>query len=171
MTVHFLASGYLFAWVLIGVDPSTKPINPILKLITLLVTLAFHAFFGVAMVSATWLIAPDWYHQLGMYTEEQLTLIQVRGGTIMWAISEVPTVGYAIIVAAMWMKSDDRRARQYDRKAERDGGAELEAYNAYLASLQGRAGAPSAAPSVSGAADEEPAQGASPREDESPPPT
>ncbi|MGO3504176.1 MAG: hypothetical protein ACTIN5_14220, partial [Brachybacterium tyrofermentans] len=113
----------------------------------------------VAMVSATWLIAPDWYHQLGMYTEEQLTLIQVRGGTIMWAISEIPTVGYAIIVAAMWMKSDDRRARQYDRKAERDGGAELEAYNAYLASLQGGGGtqpsAPAAAESANGPADEE----------------
>lgn len=158
MTVHFLASGYLFAWVLIGVDPSTKPINPILKLITLLVTLAFHAFFGVAMVSATWLIAPDWYHQLGMYTDEQLTLIQVRGGSIMWAISEVPTVGYAIIVAAMWMKSDDRRARQYDRKAERDGGAELEAYNAYLASLQGRGGTPPAAPAAARTAEGEPAQ-------------
>ncbi|MGP5919591.1 cytochrome c oxidase assembly protein [Brachybacterium alimentarium] len=136
MTVHFLASGYLFAWVLIGIDPTTRPINPILKLITLLVTLAFHAFFGVAMVSMTWLIAPDWYHQLGMYTEEQLQVIQTRGGTIMWAISEVPTVGYAIIVAVLWMRSEDRRARQFDRKAERDGGAELEAYNAYLASLQ-----------------------------------
>ena len=31
------------------------------------------------------------------------------------------------------------RARQYDRKAERDGGAELAAYNAYLASLGGEA--------------------------------
>ena len=141
MTVHFLASGYLFAWVLIGIDPSQKPINPVLKLITLLVTLAFHAFFGVAMVSATWLVAEGWYTQLGMYSPDRLELIQVRGGTIMWAISEVPTVGYAIIVAAMWMKSDDRRARQYDRKAERDGGAELAAYNAYLAGLRGDRGA------------------------------
>ncbi|MGO1409634.1 MAG: cytochrome c oxidase assembly protein [Brachybacterium sp.] len=137
MTVHFLGSGYLFAWVLIGIDPSQRPINPVLKLITLLITLAFHAFFGVAMVSATWLVAEDWYTQLGMYGLDRLELIQVRGGTIMWAISEIPTVGYAIIVAAMWMKSDDRRARQYDRKAERDGGAELAAYNAYLAQLRG----------------------------------
>ena len=136
MTVHFLASGYLFAWVLIGVDPSTKPINPVLKLITLLVTLAFHAFFGIAMVSATWIVAEDWYLDLGMYSLDRLELIQIRGGTIMWAISEVPTVGYAILVAVQWMRSDDRRARQYDRKAERDGGAELAAYNAYLASLR-----------------------------------
>ena len=142
MTVHFLGSGYLFAWVLIGIDPSTKTINPVLKLITLLVTLAFHAFFGVALVSATWLIAEGWYTDLGMYPLERLELIQVRGGTIMWAISEIPTVGYAIIVAVLWMKSEDRRARQYDRKAERDGGAELEAYNAYLASLRSGDGAP-----------------------------
>ena len=145
MAVHFLASGYLFAWVLIGVDPSQKPINPVLKLITLLVTLAFHAFFGVAMVSATWIVAQDWYTQLGMYSLDRLELIQVRGGTIMWAISEVPTVGYAIIVAVMWMKSEDRRARQYDRKAARDGGAELAAYNAYLASLRGEPAEPAAA--------------------------
>ena len=62
----------------------------------------------------------------------------------MWAISEVPTLGYAIIVAVLWMQSDDRRARQYDRKAERDGGAELAAYNAYLASLRGESPAPEA---------------------------
>ena len=122
MTVHFLGSGYLFAWVLIGIDPSQRPINPVLKLITLLITLAFHAFFGVAMVSATWLVAEDWYTQLGMYGLDRLELIQVRGGTIMWAISEIPTVGYAIIVAAMWMKSDDRRARQYST-ARRNGTA------------------------------------------------
>lgn len=142
MTVHFLASGYLFAWVLIGIDPSTRPINPVLKLITLLVTLAFHAFFGIALYSATWLVAEGWYSELGMYGPDRLMLIQERGASIMWAISEVPTVGYAIIVAVLWMKSEDRRARQYDRKAERDGGAELAAYNAYLESLRGGGGAP-----------------------------
>src|SRR5690606_10351754 len=88
-------------------------------------------------VSATWIVAEDWYLDLGMYSLDRLELIQIRGGTIMWAISEVPTVGYAILVAVQWMRSDDRRARQYDRKAERDGGAELAAYNAYLASLRG----------------------------------
>ena len=139
MTVHFLASGYLFAWVLIGIDPAPKPINPVLKLLTLLVTLAFHAFFGVALYSATWLIAETWYTELGMYDPERLMLIQERGASIMWAVSEIPTVGYAIVVVVLWMGSEDRRARQFDRKAERDGGAELAAYNAYLASLRGGA--------------------------------
>ncbi|MFC0672900.1 cytochrome c oxidase assembly protein [Brachybacterium hainanense] len=141
MTVHFLASGYLFAWVLIGVDPATRPINPMLRLMTLLITLSFHAFFGVAVVSATWIIAEGWYTELGMYDLAELTLIQKRGGSIMWGISEVPTLIYAIVLALGWVRSDARRARQWDRKADRDGGAELEAYNAYLASLRGEGAA------------------------------
>ena len=141
MTVHFLLSGYLFAWVIIGIDPATKIINPILKIITLLVTLTFHAFFGVALVSATWLIAPHWYQALGMYTTDELMFIQKAGGSFMWAISEVPTVLYAVLAVVQWSRSEDRRARQWDRKADRDGEAELRAYNAYLEGLQGGEGA------------------------------
>lgn len=137
MTVHFLLAGYLFAWVLIGIDPSPRPINPVLTLLTLLITMTFHAFFGVAVVSATWIIAHDWYTALGMYTTDQLALIQQRGGSIMWGVSEIPSVLYALILVVQWMGSEDRRARQYDRKAARDDDAELTAYNAYLRSLRG----------------------------------
>lgn len=136
MTVHFLLSGYLFAWVLIGIDPDPRNVNPVLKLITLLVTLTFHAFFGVAVVSATFLIAQGWYTELGMYDAEQLALIQRRGGSIMWGVSEIPSVLYALILATQWMRSEDRRARQWDRKADRDHDAELAAYNEYLASMR-----------------------------------
>ncbi|MCS6711110.1 bifunctional copper resistance protein CopD/cytochrome c oxidase assembly protein [Brachybacterium sp. EF45031] len=136
MVVHFLLVGYLFAWVLIGLDPSPREINPVMKLVTLLVTLSFHAFFGVAVVSAVFLLAEDWYRSLGMYTSEQLALIQERGGSIMWGVSEVPTLVYAIVLAWMWTSSDERRAKQWDRKADRDGEAELEAYNRYLAGLR-----------------------------------
>lgn len=138
MVVHFLMAGYLFAWVLIGVDPTTHPINPVLKLVTLLVTLSFHAFFGVAVISATWIIAGDWYRQIGLFSLDQLTTIQERGGSIMWGVSEIPTLFYAIILALMWTTSDERRAKQWDRKADRDGEAELAAYNAYLESLRGK---------------------------------
>lgn len=140
MTVHFLLAGYLFAWVLIGVDPAPRPLNPVLKLLTLLVTLAFHAFFGVAVVSATWILAADWYRDLGMLGADELLLIQQRGGSIMWGVSEIPSLVYALILAAQWMRSEDRRARQYDRKATRDNDAELTAYNEYLQGLRGDGG-------------------------------
>lgn len=138
MTVHFLLAGYLFAWVLIGIDPAPTPLNPVLKLVTLLVTLSFHAFFGVALVSTTWIIAAGWYHALGMYDDTQLALLQRTGGSIMWGVSEIPSLLYAVILAFQWTRSEDRRARQYDRKAARDNDAELTAYNDYLASLKDR---------------------------------
>lgn len=136
MTVHFLLAGYLFAWVIIGIDPAQKPISPVLKLVTLLVTLTFHAFFGIAVVSATWLIGGEWYMLLNLFERAELERQQFAGGSIMWGISEVPTAFYALIAGIQWSRSEERAARNYDRKAERDGGAELENYNAYLRSLQ-----------------------------------
>lgn len=136
MTVHFLLAGYLFAWVIIGIDPAQKPISPVLKLVTLLVTLTFHAFFGIAVVSATWLIGGDWYTLLNMFPRAELERQQFAGGSIMWGISEVPTAFYALIAGIQWSRSEERAARNYDRKAERDGGAELENYIAYLRALQ-----------------------------------
>ncbi len=141
MTVHFLLAGYLFAWVIIGIDPAQKPISPVLKLVTLLVTLTFHAFFGIAVVSATWLIGGEWYTLLDLFPRAELERQQFAGGSIMWGISEVPTAFYALIAGIQWSRSEERAARNYDRKAERDGGADLENYNAYLRSLQKSEGA------------------------------
>lgn len=135
MTIHFLLAGYLFAWVIMGIDPAQKPINPVLKLVTLLATLSFHAFFGIAVVSATWIIGGDWYRALDMFSESELAFQQVRGGSIMWGVSEIPTVFYAIAAAVLWTKSEERKARQYDRKASKDGDAELKAYNERLRAM------------------------------------
>ena len=48
----------------------------------------------------------------------------------------IPTVILAIVTAIMWSKSDKRDSVRYDRKADRDGDAELEAYNRNLEALQ-----------------------------------
>jgi putative copper resistance protein D len=44
----------------------------------------------------------------------------------------------AIVVAVQWSRSDDREARRKDRQADRDGDAELTAYNSYLSRLPDR---------------------------------
>ena len=61
MTAHFLLTGYLFAWVLVGVDPGPQKWAPALRLVVLFATISFHAFFGVAMISGTTLLAPDFF--------------------------------------------------------------------------------------------------------------
>jgi putative copper resistance protein D len=60
------------------------------------------------------------------------------GGGIAWSIGEIPTVVLAISVVILWARSDAVLARRLDRKADRDGDADLEEYNEMLAKLQER---------------------------------
>lgn len=136
MVIHFLAVGYLFVQSLIGVDPVPfRPPYPI-RLLILLATMAFHAFFGLALMSGTGLLLANWYGAMGWGTSALAD--QQAGGGIAWSIGEIPTVSLAIVVAFMWARSDERESKRYDRKAERDGDAELAEYNAMLAARAGR---------------------------------
>jgi cytochrome c oxidase assembly factor CtaG/putative copper export protein len=138
MTVHFLATGYLFFWVLIGVDPGpNRPAFPF-RLILLLATLAFHAFFGLAIMSSSTVLAADWWTALGYTDTAALLADQGVGGGIAWSVGEVPAVLVALIVVSQWVQSDERAAKRYDRRAERDGDAELGDYNARLARINQR---------------------------------
>jgi putative copper resistance protein D len=133
MIIHFLLTGYLFVQSLIGIDPSPgRPPYPV-RLLILLATMAFHAFFGLALMSGSGLLLADWYGAMGWATGVSALQDQQNGGGIAWSVGEIPTVALAIVVAIMWSRSDDRESKRYDRKADRDGDAELEAYNAMLA--------------------------------------
>ena len=140
MIIHFLLTGYLFVQSLIGVDPAPSRAPYPMRLLILLGTMAFHAFFGLALLSGTGLLLADWYGAMGWPTPAIND--QQTGGGIAWSVGEIPTVTLAIIVAIMWARSDDRESKRYDRKAERDGDAELEAYNAMLEARSRRPTAP-----------------------------
>ena len=143
MVLHFLLTGYLFAQTLVGVDPvAGRPPYP-LRLILLLATMAMHAFFGLAIMSSESLLLADWYGAMGRTWGDDPLTDQNNAGGIAWSVGEIPTVSLAILVAIMWSRSDARDAKRSDRKAARDGDAELEEYNAMLAekqSLAARAG-------------------------------
>lgn len=50
MNAHFLLSGYLFYWVVIGVDPTPRPLPPLAKVAVVFVALPLHTFFGVLLM-------------------------------------------------------------------------------------------------------------------------
>ncbi|NUR81221.1 MAG: bifunctional copper resistance protein CopD/cytochrome c oxidase assembly protein [Dermatophilaceae bacterium] len=142
MTAHFVLTGYLFAWVLIGVDPGPKKWSPALRLVVLFATIAFHAFFGVAMISGTALLGGDFFPTIQIpwvgTSEAALLADQRYGGGVAWAIGELPALVLALIVALQWSRSDRAESRRADRRADRDGDAELTAYNERLAALARR---------------------------------
>ncbi|WP_353808057.1 cytochrome c oxidase assembly protein [Agromyces sp. SYSU T00194] len=136
MIVHFLITGYLFVQSLIGIDPVPYRLPYPFRLLLLLATMAFHAFFGVALMMGTGLLAADWYGAMGWGTD---ALVDQRlGGGIAWSIGEVPTLALAITVAVQWSRSDERESRRRDRHADRTGDAELAEYNARLAAIAER---------------------------------
>jgi putative copper resistance protein D len=133
MVVHFLITGYLFVQSLIGIDPVPYRLPYPFRLVLLLGTMAFHAFFGLAIMSGTGLLLADWYGAMGWGTDALAD--QQVGGGIAWSIGEIPTVALAITVAVQWSRSDAKESKRRDRHADRTGDAELEEYNARLAAL------------------------------------
>jgi putative copper resistance protein D len=133
MVLHFLIVGYLFIQTLVGVDPVPgRPSYP-LRLVLLLATMAFHAFFGLALMTGEGLLLSDWYGAMGRTWGLPPLQDQQAAGGVAWSIGEIPTVALAIIVAIQWNRSDTRDARRLDRAADRDGDSELTAYNEMLA--------------------------------------
>ncbi|MDP4506103.1 cytochrome c oxidase assembly protein [Nonomuraea turcica] len=137
MTLHFLISGCLFFWVIIGVDPGPNRLPHVGRLLMLFVTMPFHAFFGIALMMMGTVIASGWYEQLGRTWGDTLLQTQQDGGAIAWGFGEIPTLIVLLAIAVQWYKDDSRQARRSDRRAERTGAGdpELDSYNAYLARL------------------------------------
>ena len=133
MIGHFLITGYLFVQSLIGIDPVPYRLPYPFRLLLLLGTMAFHAFFGLAIMSGTGLLLADWYGAMGWGTDALVD--QQLGGGIAWSIGEIPTLALAITVAVQWARSDEKESRRRDRHADRTNDAELTAYNAQLAAI------------------------------------
>ena len=139
MTTHFLLAGYLFAWVLVGIDPGPKRWPPSLRLIILFVTISFHAFFGVALTTGTTLLAPTFYTSLHLPWAVDLLADQRNGGAVAWGVGELPTLILALLVTLAWVRSDTAESKRLDRQADRDDDADLKAYNAHLSAISERA--------------------------------
>ncbi|GAA2255713.1 cytochrome c oxidase assembly protein [Streptomyces amakusaensis] len=143
MMVHFLITGLVFFWPIMGVDPGPHRPGYVMRMLELFAGMPFHAFFGIALMMGSEPL-------VGAYASPPASLgidvmsDQNAAGGIAWAFSEIPSVLVLIALVYQWNRSEERSARRTDRAADRDGDKDLEAYNAYLASLHARDGSPGA---------------------------
>ena len=139
MLAHFLATGLLFFWPIMGVDPAPRRPSYVMRMLELFIGMPFHAFFGIAVMMSNGLIVGFFAHPPVAWGVSPLS-DQNLGGGIAWAFSEIPTVLVLLALLAQWFASERRAAVRADRQADRDDDAELVAYNAYLTRLAERDG-------------------------------
>ncbi|MEU6018001.1 cytochrome c oxidase assembly protein [Streptomyces sp. NPDC047515] len=137
MMVHFLAVGLVFFWPIMGVDPGPHRPGYVMRMLELFAGMPFHAFFGIALMMASTPMVETYKHPPASLGVDALSDQNWAGG-IAWAFSEIPSVLVLIALVFQWYRSEQRLAKRSDRAADRDGDQELQAYNAYLASLQAR---------------------------------
>ncbi|MFI3892795.1 cytochrome c oxidase assembly protein [Kocuria rhizophila] len=138
MMVHFLFTGYMFALVLIGIDPiPRRPTYP-MRLVLLLATMAAHAFIGISIMSLTTVLQASWFGNMGRPWGPSALEDQQLGGMLMWGIGEFPTFLLAVIMAVLWAMEGSKENRRVDRQADRTDDAELRAYNEMMAELAER---------------------------------
>ncbi|MDX3641914.1 cytochrome c oxidase assembly protein [Streptomyces sp. MB09-02B] len=137
MMTHFLLVGLFFFWPIMGVDPGPHRPGYLMRMLELFAGMPFHAFFGIALMMASAPMVKTYENPPASLGIDALADQNAAGG-IAWAFSEIPSVLVLLALLFQWYNSEQRQARRSDRAADRDGDKELEAYNAYLASLNAR---------------------------------
>lgn len=136
MSVHFLITGYLFYWGIIGVDPGPRRLPFVGRLGLLFAVMPFHAFFGIATMTMTSAIGGAFYRNVNLPWVPSLINDQHLGGAIAWGSSELPVIVVVVALVTQWARQDRRTATRNDRHAEASyGDDDLDAYNAMLREL------------------------------------
>jgi cytochrome c oxidase assembly factor CtaG len=148
MEFHFLTVGFLFFFVLVGIDPAPVRLPSIARIGLLFAAMPFHAFFSVAIMGGDTVLARSYFQALDRPYSTDLLGDQHLGGGIGWALGELPVLLVLGAVFVQWTRTDARDAARFDRDADRASRRaaagntpvddELSRYNTYLASLAER---------------------------------
>jgi cytochrome c oxidase assembly factor CtaG/putative copper export protein len=134
MDLHFIAAGTLFFHVIVGVDPNPRRVHHLVRVVILLAAMSIHAFFSIALMSASTLIDGGYYVLLDRPWASDLLSDQKIGAALGWAMGEIPIVVALIATFIQWMRSDAREASRADKRSAVD----LAEYNEYLQKLSSR---------------------------------
>jgi putative copper resistance protein D len=142
MDIHFILAGALFFHVIIGVDPNPKRVPHIVRIIVLFAAMSIHAWFSITVLMATSPLDGNYFQSLQLAWGPNLLEDQRMGGSIGWALGEVPILIALAATFIQWMRDDKKETARIDRATERAEAMGLEddlaEYNRYLAELNRR---------------------------------
>jgi putative copper resistance protein D len=119
MHVHLVVVGSLFFWPLVGIDPVPGRVVYPFRLLLVVLTLPFHAFLGVTIMSQETLIGGSWYRALPMPWLSDPAADQHVAGGILWASGDLVGLVFLGVLFTQWVRSSMREARREDRRLDR----------------------------------------------------
>ena len=142
MNIHFILAGILFFHVVIGIDPNPRRIPHLVRIVIIFAAMSIHAFFSVALMSTTTLIDQGYFASMQAPWLIDLLADQKTGGSLGWAMGEIPILLALVATFISWVKDDSREANRIDRNTARAAAMgkpdELAEYNNLLQQLAKR---------------------------------
>ena len=115
---HFIVTGCLFFWPLLGLDPLPGRWPYPARALLMLLSTPFHAVLGLTIMQSATPLAGDWYASLGLTWADPRADQTVAGG-ILWAGGELVSVTMLAVLVVQWIRASEREARRIDRELDR----------------------------------------------------
>jgi putative membrane protein len=116
--VHFIVTGCLFFWPLLGLDPLPNRWPYPGRALLMVLSVPFHTVLGLTIMQSKTLLAGDYYPGLHLSWSDPWS-DQVTAGGILWAGGELVSVTMLGILVLQWIKQSEREAKRIDRALDR----------------------------------------------------
>jgi putative membrane protein len=116
--LHFIVTGCLFFWPLVGLDPLPGRWPYPARALLMVLSVPFHTVLGLTIMQSNSLLGGDWYPSLHLGWADPATDQQVAGG-VLWAGGELVSVTMLAVLVVQWMRASEREARRVDRELDR----------------------------------------------------
>ncbi|HET9517596.1 MAG TPA: cytochrome c oxidase assembly protein [Actinoplanes sp.] len=116
--VHFLITGCVFFWPLLGLDPLPNRWPYPARALLMVLSVPFHTVLGLTIMQSNTLLGGDWYPALQLTWADPYADQRAAGG-ILWAGGEVVSVTMLGVLVLQWIRQSEREARRTDRALDR----------------------------------------------------
>ena len=116
--VHFIITGCLFFWPLLGLDPLPNRWPYPARALLMVISVPFHTVLGLTIMQSKTLIGGGYYPSLHLAWSNPWS-DQVVAGGILWAGGEMVSVTMLGILIIQWMRQSEREAKAIDRALDR----------------------------------------------------